>query len=102
MLLALQPLVEERHPDWILVYGDTNSTLAGALAGRLLNVPVAHVEAGLRSYNSAMPEETNRVLTDHVSSALFCPTSLAVANLAREGITTNVHLVGDEIGRAHV
>lgn len=95
MLLGLQPLIEECRPDWILVYGDTNSTLAGALAGRLLNVRVAHVEAGLRSYNAAMPEETNRVLTDHVSSALFCPTSLAVANLEREGIGNNVFLVGD-------
>lgn len=95
MLAGLRLAIEEQRPDWILVYGDTNSTLAGALAGRFLNVPIAHVEAGLRSYNRAMPEETNRVLTDHVSSGLFCPTEVAVANLAREGITAGVHLVGD-------
>lgn len=95
MLAALCPLIERERPDWVVVYGDTNSTLAGALAGRFLGVPVAHIEAGLRSYNRDMPEETNRVLTDHVSSALFCPTQTAVDNLAREGITTAVYLVGD-------
>ncbi len=95
MMLGLRGCVEEYKPNWILVYGDTNSTLAGALTGRLLNISVAHIEAGLRSYNRAMPEETNRVLTDHISSALFCPTAAAVANLAREGITDNVYMVGD-------
>lgn len=95
MLTAICPAVQEQRPDWLLVYGDTNSTLAGALAGRFLNVPVAHVEAGLRSYNRAMPEETNRVLTDHISSALFCPTQTAVENLAREAITSGVSMVGD-------
>lgn len=95
MMLALRPAVEQQKPDWIVVYGDTNSTLAGALTGRFLNIPVAHIEAGLRSYNKTMPEETNRVLTDHISYALFCPTQTAVDNLAREGITANVCLVGD-------
>ncbi len=95
MLLGLQPLIAAQHPDWVLVYGDTNSTLAGALAGRLLNIPVAHVEAGLRSYNRAMPEEHNRVLADHISEALFCPTDTAAGNLAREGITAGVFVVGD-------
>ncbi|MBE2185001.1 MAG: UDP-N-acetylglucosamine 2-epimerase (non-hydrolyzing) [Anaerolineae bacterium] len=95
MMLALTPILEAQKPDWLLVYGDTNSTLAGALTGALLKIKVAHVEAGLRSYNRDMPEETNRVLSDHVSTMLFCPTETAVANLAREGITANVHLVGD-------
>src|SRR5260221_10590432 len=95
MMLALHPILEAQHPDWLLVYGDTNSTLAGALSAQLLGIPVAHVEAGLRSYNRAMPEETNRVLTDHVSSVLFCPSQPAVDNLAREGILKNVYIVGD-------
>ena len=95
MILALQPIVKKEQPDCLIVYGDTNSTLAGALVGRALDVPVAHVEAGLRSYNRAMPEENNRVLTDHISSLLFCPTVLAQANLAREGITEGVQVVGD-------
>jgi len=87
-------LLEER-PDIVLVYGDTNSTLAGALAATKLNMPVAHVEAGLRSFVRAMPEELNRVVTDHISRLLFCPTPTAVANLAREGISRGVHQVGD-------
>lgn len=95
MLSAISAQIEARRPDWIVVYGDTNSTLAGALSGRFLSVPVAHIEAGLRSYNREMPEETNRVLTDHVSTLLFCPTRTAVENLAREGITSGVHMVGD-------
>ena len=95
MLEALEQIIERRHPDWVLVYGDTNSTLAGALAAAKLHVRVAHVEAGLRSFNRRMPEETNRVLTDHTSDMLFCPTRQAVDNLEREGITRGVHMVGD-------
>lgn len=95
MLKRIEDILRKEWPVWVLVYGDTNSTLAGALAAAKLLIPVAHVEAGLRSYNRRMPEETNRVLTDHVSSLLFCPTETAVANLAQEGIVRGVHLVGD-------
>ncbi len=95
MLSAIEQEIVNRKPDWVLVYGDTNSTLAGALAAAKLQVPVAHVEAGLRSFNRRMPEEINRVLTDHVSSLLFCPTHAAVDNLSNEGITRGVQHVGD-------
>ncbi|HIE38605.1 MAG TPA: UDP-N-acetylglucosamine 2-epimerase (non-hydrolyzing) [Anaerolineae bacterium] len=95
MLAAIERVLIQQRPDWVLVYGDTNSTLAGALAAVKLHMPVAHVEAGLRSYNRSMPEEINRVLTDHVSSLLFCPTETAARNLAAEGISQGVHLVGD-------
>lgn len=95
MLAGIEQIILDRCPDCVLVYGDTNSTLAGALAAAKLHVPVAHVEAGLRSFNRRMPEEINRVLTDHISHWLFCPTSTAVENLAREGIIDGVYLVGD-------
>jgi UDP-glucose 4-epimerase len=95
MLAALERLIIEERPDLVLVPGDTTSTLAGALAAAKLNVPIAHLEAGLRSFNRRMPEEVNRVLTDHVSALLLCPTKTAVANLDREGIFEGVHHIGD-------
>lgn len=95
MLIEIENVLLETHPDWVLVYGDTNSTLAAALAAAKLTIPLAHVEAGLRSFNRLMPEEINRVLTDHVSTLLFCPTEIAAGNLHKEGITAGVHVVGD-------
>jgi UDP-N-acetylglucosamine 2-epimerase (non-hydrolysing)/UDP-GlcNAc3NAcA epimerase len=95
MLAALGPLVRDEKPDLILVYGDTNSTLAGGLAGAQARVRVAHVEAGMRSFDRAMPEELNRVLTDHLSDVLLCPSPTAVANLEREHAAGDVRLVGD-------
>ena len=95
MLAALEPVIDELGPDVVLVYGDTNSTLAGALAGAQAGVPVAHVEAGMRSVDRSMPEELNRVLTDHASSLLLCSTEVAVDNLRREGMAGEIELVGD-------
>ncbi|MFM8700871.1 MAG: non-hydrolyzing UDP-N-acetylglucosamine 2-epimerase, partial [Hyphomicrobiales bacterium] len=95
MLEGVENVLLQEKPDWLLIYGDTNSTLAGALAAAKLHIPVAHVEAGLRSFNMRMPEEVNRVLADRVSSLLFCPTETAVKNLMTEGIARGVHNVGD-------
>jgi UDP-N-acetylglucosamine 2-epimerase len=95
MLPGIESAVREEAPDWVLVYGDTNSTLAGALAAAKLLVRVAHVEAGLRSFDRTMPEELNRIVVDRVADLLLCPTAVAVANLEAEALTAGVHLVGD-------
>nr|HET6901217.1 UDP-N-acetylglucosamine 2-epimerase (non-hydrolyzing) [Ktedonobacteraceae bacterium] len=95
MLESIEQVLLKEHPDWVVVYGDTNSTLAGSLAAAKLHIPVAHVEAGLRSFNRTMPEEINRVVTDHLSDRLFCPTETALLQAKREGITRGVEVVGD-------
>jgi UDP-GlcNAc3NAcA epimerase len=95
MMEKLEALMVADRPDWVCVYGDTNSTLAGALVAAKLHVPLAHIEAGLRSFNRQMPEEVNRVVTDHLSQLLFAPTPLAVQCLEQEGIIQGVHQVGD-------
>ncbi len=100
MLTGIEQILLAEKPDWTLIYGDTNSTLAGALAATKLHINVAHVEAGLRSFNRRMPEEINRVLADHISDLLFCPSQTAVDNLAAEGISRGVHMVGDVMADA--
>ncbi|HOK80418.1 MAG TPA: UDP-N-acetylglucosamine 2-epimerase (non-hydrolyzing) [bacterium] len=95
MLEKIEEVLLKEMPDMVIVYGDTNSTLAGALSAVKLKIPVAHIEAGLRSFRMDMPEEANRVITDRISTILFCPTQTAVENLRKEGITKNVFLVGD-------
>lgn len=95
MLVGIERILMSERPDWLLIYGDTNSTVAGAMAAAKVNVPIAHVESGLRSFNRRMPEEVNRVIADHLSSLLLCPNSMAVRNLAAEGILQGVHVVGD-------
>jgi UDP-GlcNAc3NAcA epimerase len=96
MIESIEQVLLKEQPHWVLVYGDTNSTLAGAIAASKLHIPVAHVEAGLRSFNRKMPEEINRVLTDHISNLMFAPTEIAVKNLTFEGLSRDdIHLVGD-------
>lgn len=95
IMTGLEDVILKERPDIVVVYGDTNSTLAGALVGTKLNIPVAHIESGLRSFNRSMPEEINRIITDRVSRFLFCPTETAMRNLSHEGMNHNAYPVGD-------
>jgi UDP-GlcNAc3NAcA epimerase len=95
MMIEIEKILLAEQPDFVLVYGDTNSTLAGAIIASKLGIKVIHIEAGLRSFNKSMPEEINRVVTDHISDILICPSDVATANLKKEGITKNVYICGD-------
>ena len=95
MLAAIEPLITDLQPDALLVYGDTNSTLAGALAGAQAHIPVFHIEAGMRSFDRSMPEELNRLLTDHMSALLLCPSDTAAQHLAAESVHGRIEVVGD-------
>ena len=95
MMIDIEKIIVDEKPNGMVVYGDTNSTLAGALIAAKLNIPIFHIEAGLRSYNKEMPEEINRVLTDHISTCLFTPSQISIQNLKKEGIVNGVYNVGD-------
>lgn len=95
MMIDIEEILIDENPDGVVVYGDTNSTLAGALVAAKLHIPIFHIEAGLRSFNKKMPEEINRILTDHISSKLFATSAVALENLSQEGILSNAVIVGD-------